>query len=371
MKKLKSLVLVIAAVLFMPTIADAATKMPSAIDGVITLTEDVILEESYVVETGSTITLDLNGFLLTNVAGSAIDTIYVQNGANLKITGDGTITNTTKNYAALFNNGTVVIDGATLSRDSTNGNTYYVILNHGNMTIDSANVFVTGEGVSLIANGYYNYTSTNERLGYVEGVNEKTPTLTINNGTFDGGLNTVKNDDNGILVIYDGTFKNTQQVSLMNWNIATINGGIFETPTGNDKTNIFVGNYGSDSVDKGELTINGGTFNAEYVLEGSVVTPVKITDGTFNYTVGFINTDISKDDTLTNNGTNITGGTYATDSITPAEGYTKYSVGEDEYVVTQTITFDTTEETITLTEGETKTIDVPDVIKTIWCFRIK
>ena len=92
-------------------------------------------------------------------------------------------------------------------------------------------------------------------------------------------------------MIENGTFRNTKQVSLMNWNVATVNGGTFLTPTGDDKTNIFIGNYGKDSVDKGILTINGGTFEAEHLLEGytGVVTPIKINGGTFKYTKSLLN----------------------------------------------------------------------------------
>lgn len=60
---------------------------------------------------------------------------------------------------------------------------------------------------------------------------------------------------------------------------------------GDDKTNIFIGNSGKDSVNKGILTINGGTFEAEHIFEGStgVVTPIKINGGTFKYTKSLLN----------------------------------------------------------------------------------
>lgn len=363
MKKFKFMVLAFVAMLFMPMITNAATELPTAVDGVITLTDNVTLTTGYVVESGENITINLNGFTLTNNAGSRFDTIYVRKGGNLTVTGSGEVTNNTKGYAPLFNNGTTEINGGTFKRDTTGGNDWYVLLNHGTMTINDATVSVNGTGSSLVDNGYANYGSGNERTGYVDGTNELNPTLTINGGLFDGGMNTIKNDDNAILEINDGTFQNNYQVSLMNWNIATVNGGTFNTPLGNDKTNIFVGTYGADSVDKGILTINGGTFNAEYTLEGYVVTPVTITDGIFNYTSGFINEDPNKTSaSFISDGTTITGGTYATEEIQPEAGYTKYQIGENDYLVAPTVDFDTTTENITINEGESTTILLPKFV---------
>ena len=220
-------------------------------ESVCTLTADINADA--VVPADKTVTLELNGNDLTAVNG---DAIYVTKGATLTIKGEGNVIATKTDYAAVFNNGTVTIDGGTFKRDvAGNTNKWYVILNHGIMTINDATVtidhedeIVSGSHPSLVDNGYSNFTSSNERSGYItdDSVNHKNPSLTVNGGEFIGGLNTIKNDDNSVLEINGGTFKNTVQVSLMNWNIATINGGTFETPTGNDKTNIFVGNAGTD-----------------------------------------------------------------------------------------------------------------------------
>lgn len=313
MKKVIGLFMALVVIL-MPTVVNAETNaLPEAVNNTITLTDDVTLTSSYVVKSGEEITLDLAGYTIKTTEGLKADTIRVELGGKLTITGNGTITNSynADGYAALWNNGTVIIDGATMKLDTTvNNNTYYVVVNHGVMTVNNANMSSNDAGSSMFENGYSNYSSTSERSGYVEGTNIKEPTLTINNGIFDGGMNTVKNDDNGIIEINNGTFTNTVQVSLMNWNVATINGGTFETPTGNDKTNIFVGNEGADSVDKGVLVINGGTFNAEHLLEGykGVVTPVEINGGTFNYTDTFFNEDPRKSPTaFVNSGVEIVG----------------------------------------------------------------
>lgn len=277
----------------------AASTMPEVSNGVVKLTEDVTLTAGYVVPAGTTLKIDLNGHTIKTTTGLNADVITVEKGATLTITGNGTITNsyTADNYAAIYNNGNTTIDGAKLNLDvSVNNNTFYVVLNHGIMKTKNTNITSNDFTSSLFENGYYNFTSTNPRNGHVNGVNEATPKLTIYSGMYDGGLNTIKNDDNGEIVIENGTFRNTKQVSLMNWNVATVNGGTFLTPTGDDKTNIFIGNYGKDSVDKGILTINGGTFEAEHLLEGytGVVTPIKINGGTFKYTKSLLNESVGK-----------------------------------------------------------------------------
>ena len=286
MVKKKLAVLGLAAVMtvaFMPAMAfmgttvyaeetQVTTTIPS--DGVLTsgsykLTSD--LTQSVTVKSGVTASLDLSGKTLINTDN--LDTITVEKGATLTITDSstgtkGTVDNVSHQRAAIVNNGTVDIkDGVNITRSKENGkengNTYYNILNHGSLTIDDAVVSQTGGFSSLIDNGYYNYTdSSNPRLGYVSGTNEANPTLTINGGTFTGGINTVKNDDGGVLTINNGTFKNQTQSSVFNWNKATINNGTFSTTSENG----IVANGNQGKYDNGELTINGGTYTGKYLL---------------------------------------------------------------------------------------------------------
>lgn len=338
-------------------------------ESVCTLTANI--NADVIVPADKTVTLELNGHNLTAINA---DAIYVTKGATLTIKGEGNIIATKTNYAALFNDGTVIIDGGTFKRDVTgNENKWYVILNHGIMiinnttvTIDNEDEIVSGTHPSLIENGYYNFASSDSRNGYDASINHEKPTLTINGGEFIGGLNTIKNDDNAVLEINDGLFKNTVQVSLMNWNEATINGGTFETPKGNDKTNIFVGNYGVDSVDKGILVINGGVFNAENILEGSVVTPIEINGGEFNYTVNFVNNSTErqgKNDNLSTVGKiEVVGGTFADDSVKPNDGYSKYEIAEGEYVVAKTVVFDTKTENVSVMNHKTLTLELNELI---------
>ena len=209
------------------------------------VTEDVTIPAH------TTITLDLNGKTLQN---NTSDTITVEYGASLTIQGDGTVDNKSHGRAAIYNNGTVVLNGGQYTRSAETGqdaetsgkNSYYNILNHGSMTINNGvTVSQSGGFSSMIANGYYNYTDKNPRNGHVEGTNHANPELVITGGTFSGGLNTVKND--------------TKQAAVMNWNEATIKGGSFSVQESAGSV-LVNGSYGANTVDQGVLTIEGGTF---------------------------------------------------------------------------------------------------------------
>ena len=280
-----------------PTLQAAITAAPT---GETTTVEVELLadtKEDITIPAGKKVTLNLNGKTLTN---SSSDTITVANGAELTIEGAGTVDNVTHGKAAIFNNGTVVLNGGTYDRSAETGtsasasgeNSYYTIVNHGIMTINEAAKVQTAGGVtekgkysSLVENGYFSYTSTDSRSGHVEGTNQAEPTLTINGGTFLGGLNTIKNDDGGRIAIKDGNFSNFYQALVQNHNIAKIEGGTFTAAEGSDQTTYGVYNCGcAANYDIGTLTISGGTFTADYAL-GEVSTQaanVTISGGIFN-----------------------------------------------------------------------------------------
>lgn len=282
----------------------------------------IILEKDYteniVISGEKEIILDLNGHTIQSTEDVGKDTIKVEYGSKLTITGDGKIISKSKNGACIFNNGTVTIENGRIEKLDKS---YYNITNHGVLTVNGGTVINETEydgtsHASLVDNGYYSYNSTNERNGHIEGKNAAEPTLTINGGEFDGGLNTIKNDDASVLIINDGTFKNNIQVSVLNWNKATINGGTFEVPAGNDKTTICNAKSVGVDYNAGELTVNGGTFHAEYLIESNNAygDSVKgdttiITGGTFDTTLGVVKpVRDSGDYTVT-----ISGGTFKTE----------------------------------------------------------
>lgn len=97
--------------------------------------------------------------------------------------------------------------------------------------------------------------------------------LTIDGGTFSGGKNTVKNDDGAVLVINGGSFNNTSQAVVLNWNYATVNGGTFTTGSTASQSivnRIDPNNRSGETVlNNGVLTVNGGTFDKPIGLNGT------------------------------------------------------------------------------------------------------
>ena len=262
----------------------------------VTLLQDTA--EDIVIPEGAELTLNLNGKTLTNHEDHTIT-----NKGTLTITGGGTVDNVTHARAAIQNEpgGNVVLNGGAYTRSKENGqnaeasggNSYYNIVNHGTMEINSGvSVTQNGQFSSMIENGWYNGSQNTGKENSV---------LTINGGTFSGGLNTIKNDDYGELVINDGTFTSMSQAAFLNWNVATVNGGTFDAAGASN--GVILNGYIDGTMDQGKLTINGGTFNAG---EKTVITTmggrthsgdIEITGGTLNGSV--VLTDSSEGARLT------------------------------------------------------------------------
>ena len=262
----------------------------------VTLLQDTA--EDIVIPEGAELTLNLNGKTLANHENHTIT-----NKGTLTITGDGTVDNVTHARAAIQNEpgGNVVLNGGAYTRSKENGqnaeasggNSYYNIVNHGTMEINSGvSVTQNGQFSSMIENGWYNGSQNTGKENSV---------LTINGGTFSGGLNTIKNDDYGELAINDGTFTSMSQAAFLNWNVATVNGGTFDAAGASN--GVILNGYIDGTMDQGKLTINGGTFNAG---EKTVITTmgggthsgdIEITGGTLNGSI--VLTDSSEGARLT------------------------------------------------------------------------
>ena len=306
---------------------------------------------SITVKKDTTVTLNLGGYKLTNEANK--DTIYVEMGGTLIIEGTGTVDNDADSKAALYNNGTVTLNGGTYDRSAETStgatkeergdNSWYTVCNHGTLTINSGVTITTankdttkGHYSSLIENGYQNQASGNERTGYVNGTNQEYPSLEINGGEFFGGINTIKNDDNGIATINGGSSTNYYQSSVQNHHKMIINNGSFTGEAAWSVLNCGVSSCPVDAThDAHELTIVNGTFTGA----------VGITVGSAAINGGTVNGKIVKGDTAT---ISITGGTF-----TDKENAKKYipegkTINSNGTVVDKTITIisgDTTPET--------------------------
>ena len=243
------------------TLANAISSADSG--DTVTLLKDT--KEDITIPAGKIITLDLNGMTLTNV-----DDHTILNNGNLTITGTGRVDNISHAKGALYNKGTVVINGGTFDRSQENGmnkgesgqNSWYTIKNVGTMTInDGATVQTAGNNAalgkfsSLVSNGYFNTNDYNTNKGLEQ------PILTIDGGTFRGGLNTIKNDDRARLTINGGTFSNYYQAVVQNHNIAEITGGTFTAASDANTETYGIYNCGCGAdIDLGTLTVSGGTF---------------------------------------------------------------------------------------------------------------
>ena len=337
------------------------------------ITGDVVVPEN------ANITIDLNGKKITNSVGHTI-----MNNGTLTIKGEGTVDNITHGKAALYNKGTVTLNGGTFDRtqengksdSSSGGNSYYTIKNVGNMTINEGVNVLTAEGngelgrfSSLVANGYYNGTTYDNDKGV------DNPTLIINNGTFSGGLNTIKNDDRAELTINNGTFKNFYQATVQNHNIATINGGTYKaasdaSSTGKETYGVY--NCGCGAIiDLGTLTVTGGIFEgADYAIADVSSQPaiVNISGGCFSGAKGAIVKGTNSNATIS-----ISGGTFSDKPANAyvADGYKAIQVKGDKYVVTDKIALDKTSTRIrrgytdtlkAIVEANGKTYDVADPI---------
>lgn len=256
---------------------------------------------------GATVTLDLNGKTLTNVSGHTIT-----NNGNLTVTGNGTVQNNANERQTVYNNPGAVatLNGGHYEKPNTHG---YVILNHGTMTANSGVSLSIWSDThsSLFENGWY---------ATKDNTTKNNPSLTINGGTYNGGLNTIKNDDDAVLTINGGTFTNYTQAAFQNHGTAAVNGGTFTADS-----LYSIDNCGCDAThDPGKLTITNGTFTGTLYVR-SQFSDVRISGGTFTG-------DIVK----TGGSLSLTGGTY---SVNPtayvADTHIARKDGDTKFVVVE------------------------------------
>ncbi len=298
-----------------------------------TITLVASVTESITIGNGKEIVLNLNGNNITNTTDN--HTITVKSGGKLTINGTGTVDNVSHAKGCIYNEygGTVILNGGKYTRSLENGsnkeesggNSWYNIANSGDMTINSGVVIEqSGHFSSMVHNGH----------------DDTAATLTINGGTFSGGLNTLKNND-GTMIIHGGTFVNVTQNVLLNWKECVIDGGFFENT---------LADYGiicnaSYKGAKATLSIEGGEFDGAVILQ-------KFSNPKY------IN-DVSLGDTT------ISGGVFYAEPneeyYNLADGYTINEVGGKWYVTKQTDTSDgsvVTEESSIITTIDTTTASI-------------
>ena len=210
-----------------------ALFLAAAVGGEVTLGEDVVLTSALNVQ--SNMTINLNGHNIT------IDAAYdsnnyeassaIVNNATLILTGEGVIK--AENNYTVRNNGTMVIDGATIE----NG-----IMNFGELTVESGNISNSRSGKHTI----YGYGAK----------------LTVNGGTFYNGNagNATIYAGGGEVVINDGDFSIADGTATFGWTSClldaqggakyTINGGVVrgDIRDYNKNTTVYGGAFSHSSV---------------------------------------------------------------------------------------------------------------------------
>ncbi len=229
----------------------AALEAADGAEAAITLLDNVT--ESVTIAEGQNITLDLNGKTLTN-SGNA-HTIYNQ--GMLTIVGNGTVDNINHGHAALVNYGTAELNGGKFTRSKEDGssNSWYVILNQGTMTVNEGVSVYAAQSASLRSSLLVNGLEGSSSYPLPSG--KDNAFLTVNGGSFMGGVAAIKNDYYGILKVTGGTFGGSStDTALQNWGEATISGdAVFEQ-------DVMAYTQGS-SYTKGNTNISGGTFLGE------------------------------------------------------------------------------------------------------------
>lgn len=223
----------------------------AGIDATVKLLSDV--KEDVSIEEGQTITIDLNGYTLTNVKAHTIINQGILTVVDNSAEKDGTVTNVTGARAAVYNSNGATINllGGVYTRAISQK--WYVIVNDGTMIVDGivARNENSSDPSSLIINNYSYAKNTTPAV------------LTINEGTFTcAGGNVIKNDEGGSKVyIKGGTFTSgsSSNSAAQNWSIMVIDGGTFEN-TAENGTALHVATYGGLS---NTTEVNSGKFIAQ------------------------------------------------------------------------------------------------------------
>ena len=269
--------------------ADATVKS-------IALGADIALENTLVFPEGKTATLDLRGWELTIADPEKVATTYALNNLGTLTIKDSYETGSV-NARGIYNgygnggenvsNAKLTIEGGTFNALGTNGGA--AVFNYGIVEIKGGN-FTSIGGYSLNNQSGASMTIA-EGVKANNGIYNNGATLTINGGNIEGnrsGCHVVYSWDSTV-TINGGTIHNNNSgnSTLMSagTSVMTVNDGTFSIKDGRVEGN---GNTWTscltDTQNTARLTINGGTFNGGFRVQGG--TTMEITDGIFNDVVG-------------------------------------------------------------------------------------
>ena len=221
-------------------------------------------------------TLDMNNAVIVDNENTPVN---VGVNGSLTLTGNGSVECNKNGKPAINNNGSLTIENGSYTRSvDEKGNSYYTMVNHGNIIINDG-IFQAPRIISsMIENGYYDYAKD-----YKAGEMAEYPELTVNGGTFINAFYVIKNDDNGKLYINDGNFYGT---IFNNGYEMVIKGGNFKISDGTYNIGMRKLN---DVMNSGKLLIEGGTFDSNgevnFKVNGGDEPEVVIKGGKFSAVV--------------------------------------------------------------------------------------
>ena len=286
----------------------------------ITLVKDLVLDNPLQVIGGKSVTLDLNGNTIYQTATSSSESqlMAVKSGGTL------TIKNGTLSFAAttpdtawggegqppypgyanntITNQGTLIIENATIENKTSKGGASYVIDNYA-----GANLIINEGAVLTQSGGDIAIRMFNGGSGAIN--------VTINGG-----------DISGYRAVWIQLASNTAAVApIMN---LTINGGTLTSTEQTYNQAIYSYSYGNDMKNV-LINVNGGTFNGDIALTGGSnktnLETLNISGGQFNGTYGFYSYG---EDAKALEAITVTGGTFMTDpSYYLDAGYTAVENG--------------------------------------------
>ena len=230
------------------------------------ITGDVVVPEK------ANITIDLNGKKITNSFGHTI-----MNNGTLTIKGEGTVDNITHGKAALYNKGTVTLNGGTFDRtqengksdSSSGGNSYYTIKNVGNMTINEGVNVLTAEGNGELGrfSSLVGMKRSEKTLGYAASTANASELTVAKSGSLMSGL---QGKMAGVQISGGGVTGTSQKVVIRGISSVSSNNPLYivdGVPINNDR-------LGDNSVDfgSGAGDINPEDIESVTVLKGASAT---------------------------------------------------------------------------------------------------
>lgn len=348
--------------------SQVATQLPSAVDGVITLTEDVALSQAASITENTVIdlaghTLSRNGGMLLDIYGNVTikngniamtnaneaSAIWLNKTAKLTIESDAIVSVPTSNFAIAFNSDCTAAE-LTVKGTLKGGNGLTVngtIANPGNkVTVDGATIESDGHGIYQA--GVSDIVVKNANITGSTAIEVRAGSMTIESGTFTATAAEYSCNPNGNGTTTEGAALAIAQHTTKKDISVTVNGGTFKgikalnesNPQNNDPApqvdlKVVGGTFNGDVsiTDNGNTSITGGTFSGlsalDYLASGATVTVQLAADTTKDVTIpagatvtldlnGKTLTNVSGH-TITNNGNLTVTGSGTVDNITHAK----------------------------------------------------